>query len=86
MLALARLGAAPQALKSLAAVGTAMELAGVAGPGSTHHLLCAASLLQAAGGRWGEGDVRVEAAAKQLLEVWPGGGRRGDTCSGVGAG
>ncbi|KAF8072524.1 hypothetical protein HT031_000184 [Scenedesmus sp. PABB004] len=69
LLATVRLGAEPSAMRSLGAIGTAMELAGLAVPGGPSHLLGAAALLLAAHERWGGSDARVEAAARGLFEV-----------------
>lgn len=59
----------PSAIRSLACVGTATELAGCVGPGCVSQLLCGAALLVASDEAWGEGDKRVEGAARGLLEV-----------------
>jgi hypothetical protein len=60
---------APEALQSLATIGTAMELAGTAAPGGSAHLLGAACLLVSSQQAWNDEDPRVHSAAAGLLQV-----------------
>jgi hypothetical protein len=60
---------APEALQSLATIGTAMELAGTAAPGGSAHLLGAACLLVSSQHAWNDDDPRVHSAAAGLLQV-----------------
>lgn len=69
LLALCRMTVAPTDMKSLATIGTAMEIAGCCSSGSAAHVLGCAALLVAAEQAWGEDDRRVEGAARGLLEV-----------------
>jgi uncharacterized protein (DUF2252 family) len=46
-----------------------MEFAGLAGPGSSNHLLTAAALVNSALEVWGEDDERVVATARNMLQV-----------------
>jgi hypothetical protein len=60
---------APAELQSLATIGTAMELAGTAAPGSSAHMLGAACLLVSSQEAWNDDDPRVHSAAAGLLQV-----------------